>query len=339
MAPGLIVLEMACSECNPWSVERQGLPPKPRGSIYGTSISRTVRRAMDQTPTIPSYHLYGEDGPAEDFDFFHIESIPARSKSLGWSLEPHAHAHLFQLLLITEGAGQLTGDADEEAILPGKAVFLPAGSVHGWTFHPGTQGFVLSFTRDYLSGGSVDLSQSEMAALTCSSARVKLLDEDSQRRLIFALSEMAREASTQARRAVFRSLLSFSLVLLFEPERSQATETAVTGFSLVGFNALVEDNFRKERGAEFYARAMGLTVARLNRYCRLFLDRTAAQAVRDRVILEAKRLLSYSGESVQEIAFSLGYEDPAYFSRIFSKEAGMSPQDFRNRPSEVSSKE
>lgn len=284
-----------------------------------------------QNPPVPRYHLYGEDGPVEDFDFFHIETIPARSRSLGWSLEPHSHAHLFQILLITAGLGRLSADgAEETAIRPGRIVYVPAGAVHGWTFEPGTEGFVLSFTGDYLSGGSADLSQSERAALTCSTAQLRDLDSVGLNRMTFALSEMARESETDAgRRAIFRSLLSFCLVLLFDPATTETVPDMGAGFSLIQFKGLLEEHFREERGAEFYAQAMNLTVARLNRFCRLFLDRTASQAVRDRVILEAKRLLTFSPQSVQEIAFELGYEDPAYFSRMFRKETGRSPQEFR----------
>ncbi|MFD1694549.1 helix-turn-helix domain-containing protein [Roseibium aestuarii] len=292
-----------------------------------------VSRSPSSKPPVPRYHLYGEDGPAEDFDFFHVETIPARSRSLGWSLEPHSHAHLFQILLILAGSGRLAADGEEATIAPATAVYVPAGSIHGWTFEPGTEGYVVSFTGDYLTGGGEDLTQAERAALTCPGTRVVKLDATGARRLSFALQEMAVERDRAgARRAIFRTLLGLSLVLLFDPaERSVQAEPG-REFSLVQFKALVEDHFLTERGAEFYADALGLSVARLNRFCRLFLDRTAAQAVRDRVMLEAKRLLTFSGRSVQEVAFDLGYDDPAYFSRIFRKETGRAPQDFRAAP-------
>ncbi|MBO0346132.1 helix-turn-helix domain-containing protein [Roseibium limicola] len=289
---------------------------------------------MVQNPFIPRYHLYGENGPVEDFDFFHIETIPARSRSLGWSLDPHAHAHLFQILVIMEGSGRLSGESGERSIDHETAVYVPAGAVHGWTFAPGTEGYVVSFTSDYLSGGSADLSQAEQAALMCASCKVTALDPLRLRRMAFALSEMAAESNEVVeRRAIFRSLLNFVLVLLFEQPASPPAADSTTGFSLVQFKGLVEENFRQQRGAEFYASEMGLSVARLNRFCRLFLDRTASQAVRDRLMLEAKRLLTFSNQSVQEIAFDLGYEDPAYFSRSFRKDIGRSPQEFRTSQS------
>jgi len=50
----------------------------------------------------------------------------------------------------------------------------------------------------------------------------------------------------------------------------------------------------------------------------------------DRLVLEAKRKLSFSHQSVKEISYELGFEDPAYFSRFFKNHAGIAPQDFRD---------
>jgi len=53
--------------------------------------------------------------------------------------------------------------------------------------------------------------------------------------------------------------------------------------------------------------------------------------IQQRVILEAKRLLYHSGRSLKEIAATLGYDDYPYFSRLFTKVAGMSPLTFRHK--------
>jgi AraC family transcriptional regulator, transcriptional activator of pobA len=280
--------------------------------------------------SIPRYHLYGEGDPADDFDFFHIETIRTRSKPLGWSLEAHSHVHLFQILSISAGTGRLVDDRGEREILPGMAVYNPAGAVHGWSFTPDTRGHVVSFSHDYLGGRAEDRSEAENAALRCAGNLVFDIDDADRHRLSFCLEEMAAEFdSGRRRRDVFRPLLALSLVLLFSKKTTAAELDRTPGFSLFRFRALVEEHFRTERSPEFYASEMGLTVQRLNRYCRLFTDRTAAQGIRDRLILEAKRLLAFSGLSISQVAYELGYTDPAYFSRVFRKETGEAPADFR----------
>ncbi|MEJ8476049.1 helix-turn-helix domain-containing protein [Roseibium algae] len=287
---------------------------------------------MDLSSTIPRYHLYGEGDSANDFDFFHIEAIRARSQPLGWSLEPHSHAYLFQILMITEGVGRLVDDAGEHEVLPGAVVFNPAGAVHGWTFTPDTCGHVVTFSSDYLGGREENRSEAERTALRSARNLVFQTEPPDFQRLMFYLGEMAAEFdSGQRRRDVYRPLLALVLVHLFSRKVEPADLDRTPEFSLFRYRALVEDNFRAERGADFYADQMGLTTQRLNRYCRLFMDRTATQSIRDRLVLEAKRLLAFSKLSVSQVGYELGYEDPAYFSRVFRKETGVSPQEFRTR--------
>ena len=57
---------------------------------------------------------------------------------------------------------------------------------------------------------------------------------------------------------------------------------------------------------------------------------TTAQMIRERVILEAKRLLAHSDAQVALVGAQLGFEDPAYFSRCFKKHTGRTPVEFRN---------
>jgi len=65
--------------------------------------------------------------------------------------------------------------------------------------------------------------------------------------------------------------------------------------------------------------------------CVELTDRSPLQLVQDRLLLEAKRLLLYSNVSIAEVGYYLGFDDPAYFTRFFTKAAGTSPRGFRQR--------
>ncbi len=285
-----------------------------------------------QTAPVPRYHLYGENDQADDFDFFHIETIRARSAPLGWSLDAHSHIHLFQCLMITSGEGRLTDEAGERRIAPDTIVFTPPGVVHGWEFTPDTQGYVVSFTHDYLTGSDDGRDLDRLLAGQGESNHLVVPSGEDRLKICSYLREMAEEfESGKRRRLVFRPLMTLMLARMFAGVAEGAEIDAAPGFSLFRFRALVDAHFRSERTPEFYASEMGMPVARLNRYCRLFTDRTATQSIRDRIVLEAKRQLAFSSLPVSEIAYDLGFDDPAYFSRVFRKEAGESPQEFRNR--------
>ena len=99
----------------------------------------------------------------------------------------------------------------------------------------------------------------------------------------------------------------------------------------------MEQHFHDERRIEFYAGELGVTPARLNAACKARLGITASRLLHDRIITEAKRWLIYTGMTVAEIGYALGFDDPAYFSRFFSKRTGVAPgrlrEDSRRAPS------
>jgi AraC family transcriptional activator of pobA len=97
------------------------------------------------------------------------------------------------------------------------------------------------------------------------------------------------------------------------------------------FRELVESEFRNNRSLADYASALNVSESRLRNACLSVVEQSPMQMVNARILLEAKRELFYTSVSVSEIAYALGFDDPAYFTRFFSQRAGMSPSAFRTR--------
>jgi AraC family transcriptional activator of pobA len=95
------------------------------------------------------------------------------------------------------------------------------------------------------------------------------------------------------------------------------------------FRELIESEFRKNKSLADYASALNVSESRLRNACISVTERSPMQMVHARVLLEAKRDLLYTSLSVSEIGYSLGFDDPAYFTRFFSQRTGMSPSTFR----------
>ena len=73
-----------------------------------------------------------------------------------------------------------------------------------------------------------------------------------------------------------------------------------------------------------------MSQARLNRLCMAFSGKTALELVHARVALEAQRLLTYTSATASMVAYELGFQDPAYFSRFFSRQTGKAPGAWRS---------
>ncbi|WP_143310608.1 helix-turn-helix domain-containing protein [Chitinophaga vietnamensis] len=98
------------------------------------------------------------------------------------------------------------------------------------------------------------------------------------------------------------------------------------------FNLLVEANFKSEHAVSFYAQQLCKSPKTLSNLFALFNQKPPSQVIQERITVEAKRLLYYTDKSIKHITFELGFEDVAYFSSFFKKNAGLSPSEFRNSP-------
>ncbi|PHR83356.1 MAG: 4-hydroxyphenylacetate catabolism regulatory protein HpaA [Colwellia sp.] len=96
------------------------------------------------------------------------------------------------------------------------------------------------------------------------------------------------------------------------------------------FNQLIEAHYKEHLTLNKYAEKINITEARLNEVCRRLAGLPSKRLIMDRLIQEARRLLSFSSVSISEIGYELGFKDPAYFARFFRKNAGVTAKKYRN---------
>jgi len=95
------------------------------------------------------------------------------------------------------------------------------------------------------------------------------------------------------------------------------------------FSVLVEQNYKKLHSVTDYANRLGLSPKSLTKHFNKIGSQTPSDFIKNRIILEAKRQLIYSNDSVKEIAYGLGFNDAAYFTRFFKKGTLKSPLQFK----------
>ncbi len=95
------------------------------------------------------------------------------------------------------------------------------------------------------------------------------------------------------------------------------------------FEKLIEQHYREKHLPKAYAEMMFLTPNHLNALTNNVIGKSAGEIIRDRILLEAKRLLANSDLMINQIAEVLNFEDNAYFTRFFKKYLGITPEGFR----------
>ena len=94
---------------------------------------------------------------------------------------------------------------------------------------------------------------------------------------------------------------------------------------------MVNESYKSEHSISYYADQLHITPDQLNRIIKSTIGKTSKEYIQSRLITEAKRLLYFSNLSNKEIAFELGFNEPANFSAFFKKCSGFSPLNFKKK--------
>ena len=285
---------------------------------------------------IPAYVLYGEAPQRVAGPLLHIETIEARSARHHWKIGPHLHQGLHQMILVLKGRGVVLADGRRSQYRPPAMLLMPVGSVHGFEFEPGTRGHVISVSADLLNG----LAQREpgVATLFAQPSTIELgARELHATDLAQSVRMLAREFARPAAGAELAlhgwlEVLIGNLLRLSSRLPNPADPVVGQRQRLMArFGELVESRFREHQSVADFARALHVSESRLRNVCLASTGQPPIQVIHARIMLEAKRQLHYTGNPISEIAFALGFDDPAYFTRFFTRLGGCSPRAFRRR--------
>ena len=95
------------------------------------------------------------------------------------------------------------------------------------------------------------------------------------------------------------------------------------------FKKLVEDNYVEYAYADLFADTLGISQKKLNSIAKEFTGKTACQLVEEKIVSVSNQLFKNTDKTIKEIAWELGYEDQYYFSRMFKRQTGHSPRQYR----------
>lgn len=277
---------------------------------------------MEPLAPIPVFALLGETDPFPDV--VHCEAFSARAPVHGWRIPAHRHGQLSQLFLIetgelgaqVDGIGHVMGDGD--------FLFVPAQSVHEFTFRPDTAGQVISFPSTVVQsvGPSPDMVRAALSH--------PLSGPTPQ--AIAALAALLRDrmAATGAFRAQAGVALAHSiLALLAEDATRDAPARTPADTRLADLDRLIARHIGDGWTLPDYAAALSVSAGHLSRLCRSATGQGAAAYIEGAVMEEACRMLAFTRLPVSGIGYRLGYADPSYFSRRFRAVRGISPTDYR----------
>lgn len=245
---------------------------------------------------------------------------------------PHRHT-FYEIVHVTAGTGAHVVDLARWELRPPHLCVIAPGQVHHWQDVSGLDGSVLLFTDHFL----VDHPDDRDLLRYLSERPWLTLDAHADagtRRLIADLDEEYRRGA-DGFASVLRALLHV-LVVRAARLAGRAADPGREEPAPARANAVAEEFTRLIAGADpelwsvhACARRIGVTSGYLAEAVKAATGRTPGQLIREARTHEAKRLLARTDLTVRQVAHSIGIADPAYFSRFFRRETGVSPGDFR----------
>lgn len=297
---------------------------------------------------IPSFDLLHNDMPVM-FAYRTMEEIWEESE--GEADEPHRH-NFYTIIWVKEGTGLHNIDFIGHEIKPGRVFFLSPGQVHQVISYSEPLGIVLMFTGDFLCKHNINhdfmraLSLFEPGGssipLDIPQGKDKLVYEAARQIIsLFNINETEYsevvEQSANCERFRNEAVASWLKIFLIEchkflpADKNTNTQFTQTGKRVLeDFKDLLEENFSKWHQVSQYSLALNITADYLNNVVKEAAGKNAKEMIQMRIVLEAKRLGVNTDLSSKEIAFSLGFKDPAHFSKFYKSSTGENFTDFRN---------
>lgn len=287
---------------------------------------------------IPTFKLFRGLAEWPTTEILHHEYVQHRVEGHEGNIQTHRHLDLFHLLYLSRGGARIVVDGHQQVIHAPLIATVPPLCIHGFeTIDKNVQGHLLtipgSSMQHLLSHADNDLGIIENPLILKGKPSEKFGEADQLLRQIATEFRQHGNSRFMAIQSLTRLLFVWIIRWHLDDNADQISTLDRDAQRIRKFKTMIEQNFSQSISISGYASELGISSAQLNNICRQKVGKSALQIVHERTTLEAKRQLIYTSLNVSQIAYNLGFNDPAYFTRFFSKNTGQSPKQFRqSRP-------
>ena len=250
------------------------------------------------------------------------------------TIDHNEQVNAYSIYWIQEGSGTYNIDFESYTFNDNVLFFLSPGQVFTVDSELIKTAYKLTFVRDFYCIQTHDKEVACNGVLfnnIYETPFVKPCEKDTKK-LNFILESLIEEFQ-QNETAQYDMLQSYLKQFIISAVRvkkenhviKEDTETRL----FKDFSLLVEQNFKTMHSVTDYANRLGLSPKSITKHFQKLGAKTPSDFIKSRILLEAKRQLIYTDKTVKEIAFDLGFNDPAYFTRFFTKAISKSPLQFK----------
>lgn len=243
--------------------------------------------------------------------------------------KPHKHDEYYELIFLSEGEGFHCIESEKFMLSAPEFYFLKPGQLHYWQFTSIPKGSVILFKEAEFDA----LKESDLLDLyhqLIRTSRIKLTIEQYPGTLLYEiLNEYIK--NTNYSNPIIHGLLKALLGKLLQISEDKPHKSGLPQSTYDKFQQfLVKECLRIHKVNEF-ANLLNMTPQNLNAVCRKQVNRSASEIISAQLILEAKRYILHTDNTVNEIAGILSFSDTSNFVKFFKKAEGLTPIQFREK--------
>ena len=249
---------------------------------------------------------------------------------------PHRH-NFYHLILFTEGSGEHSIDFQNFPVKPYQIYFMIPGQVHSWNFEKPADGYVVNFSNSFFQSFLLRPNYLETFPFFNGEATDSVFEipEEMRPNIVALFDDILKESEGNERLNIdlvrVQLLQIFIMISRVALHKNKEFVSPYNYTLLKNFKQLIEKNFTTLKLPKEYAELLYITPNHLNALSNDLLGMSAGEVIRNRIILETKRLLVNLDLTISEISHQLNFNDNSYFTKFFKKNTGVTPEEFRKQ--------
>ncbi|MGB1206209.1 MAG: helix-turn-helix domain-containing protein [Chitinophagales bacterium] len=243
---------------------------------------------------------------------------------------PHRHT-FFELFFFTKGGGEHLIDFENYDIEDRSLHFVAPNQVHFVHRDLVSTGFVVLFSEGIFAEEEQPMIRNMILHLFYLNKTVPAINLSKQEysAYLHVLNAMYQDYTQENKDILLLHHYLKILILKCQAFFEENIADKYKNNKALAFRFLLEEHFKTKKRVNEYADMLFISADYLNTLVKKQFTKTPSQMIKERISLEAKRLLLHSKMSCKEVAYALEFNDYSYFVKFFKKETGISPTKFR----------
>lgn len=281
----------------------------------------------------------------EDYDkkyahaAIHYDSLSNLASFFGRDMHVHRHPQYWQIHFVENGHTLFQID-DRQYNLDGACCFVtPAATPHSFQISKTASGHVITINQslvwEFAQENTADSFRLGGTPGFCIAKNNCSEEQNSDWHILEQTITNIKnewERDTVGKGIIIHSLTQILLVTLLRlsPTINQGSIADDEDLKIFRkFSDVIEANYTEHWNLQSYTEAIGVSESRLNQICQRICSNSPKRLINERLLQEARHLLTYTSSSCNEISYTLGFSDPTYFSRFFKSQTGRTAQEYR----------